>query len=99
MVVYDFITKIFRIITSTIATLFRILKLGFMIPKEIFRLLFKIFAILEETVGMILELFEEPEAKPVYRDDGKPIGMYDFLTPTASARGIQGNMQTLFKPY
>ena len=41
-----------------------------MIPKEIFRLLFKIFAILEETVGMILELFEEQEEKPAYRDDG-----------------------------
>jgi len=35
-----------------------------------FRLLFKIFAILEETVAMILELFEEPEEKSAFREDG-----------------------------
>jgi hypothetical protein len=45
-------------------------KLGLTIPKEIFRLLFKIFAILEETVAMVLELFEEREENPAFREDG-----------------------------
>jgi len=99
MMFLDFLSKTFQIVTATIATLLKIVKLCLTIPKEIFRLLFKIFAILEETVAMVLELFEEREENTAFREDGKRVGMYDFLTPTASARGIQGNIKTLFKPY